>query len=246
MTSGFTNFSSLIDVSSFFIGVLVNLLLIALICYYFKKKTDNIEMAQSEQAKILYSIVQEKQEKELLQQESGKSKFLDLLSPTDFSQMNVVTNNVVDYVAENEVENDEETEQDEDEEDDESTVDTEVREEVEEEEEESVVHPVVEEDSPEVEDEEENTKTIELSEDSNQQIDYDSMTTKELREMLTEKNVPHKKNMKKHELVELLMMNHSGEELNIVLQDDSHGMNELEDNIEIDAIEELDINGIEE
>ena len=97
-----------------------------------------------------------------------------------------------------------------------------------------------------MEGEEENTKTIELSEDSNQQVDYDSMTAKELREMLTEKNVPHKKNMKKHELVELLMMNHSGEELNIVLQDDSQGMNELEDNIEIDAIEELDINGIEE
>ena len=32
--------SSFIDVSSFFIGVLINLLLVALICYYFKKKFD--------------------------------------------------------------------------------------------------------------------------------------------------------------------------------------------------------------
>ena len=53
-------FSSLIDISSFFIGVLINLLLVALICYYFKRKFDNIEMAQSEQAKILYDLIQEK------------------------------------------------------------------------------------------------------------------------------------------------------------------------------------------
>ena len=125
MTSGFTNFSSLIDVSSFFIGVLVNLLLIALICYYFKKKTDNIEMAQSEQAKILYSIVQEKQEKELLQQESGKSKFLDLLSD-GFQSNECGYEQCCGLRCRNEVDNDEETEQDEDEEDDESTVDTEV------------------------------------------------------------------------------------------------------------------------
>ena len=52
-------FSSLIDVSSFFIGVLINLLLIALICYYFKRKFDNIEMAQSEQAKIIYNLMKQ-------------------------------------------------------------------------------------------------------------------------------------------------------------------------------------------
>ena len=50
-------FSSLLDVSSFFIGILINLLLIAMICFYFKKKIDNLELSQSEQAKMLYTIL---------------------------------------------------------------------------------------------------------------------------------------------------------------------------------------------
>ena len=51
-------FSSLIDISSFFIGVLINLLLVAMICFYFKRKIDNLELSQSEQAKVLYQLVQ--------------------------------------------------------------------------------------------------------------------------------------------------------------------------------------------
>lgn len=51
-------FSNLLDVSSFFIGVLVNLLLIAMICFYFKRKIDNLELSQSEQAKMLFQIIQ--------------------------------------------------------------------------------------------------------------------------------------------------------------------------------------------
>lgn len=54
-----SSFSSLIDISSFFIGVLINLLLVALICYYFKRKIDNLELSQAEQAKALYSIIQQ-------------------------------------------------------------------------------------------------------------------------------------------------------------------------------------------
>ena len=38
------SFSNLIDISSFFIGVLINLLLVALVCYYFKRKIDNLEV----------------------------------------------------------------------------------------------------------------------------------------------------------------------------------------------------------
>lgn len=51
-------FSNLLDVSSFFIGVLINLLLIAMICFYFKRKIDNLELSQSEQAKMLFQIIQ--------------------------------------------------------------------------------------------------------------------------------------------------------------------------------------------
>jgi hypothetical protein len=51
-------FSSILDISSFFIGMLINLLLIALICYYFKRKYEILEQAQNEQAKIIYNLIQ--------------------------------------------------------------------------------------------------------------------------------------------------------------------------------------------
>jgi hypothetical protein len=46
-----------LDITGFFVGVLINLLLVALICFYFKRKIDNLEVAQSEQAKMLFSII---------------------------------------------------------------------------------------------------------------------------------------------------------------------------------------------
>ena len=48
---------NLLDITGFFVGVLINLLLVALICFYFKRKIDNLEVAQSEQAKMLFTIV---------------------------------------------------------------------------------------------------------------------------------------------------------------------------------------------
>lgn len=51
-------FSTILDISSFFIGMLINLLLIALICYYFKRKYEILEQAQNEQAKIIYNLIQ--------------------------------------------------------------------------------------------------------------------------------------------------------------------------------------------
>ena len=48
---------NLLDITGFFVGVLINLLLVALICFYFKRKIDNLEVAQSEQAKMLFTII---------------------------------------------------------------------------------------------------------------------------------------------------------------------------------------------
>jgi len=59
-------FSNILDISSFFIGMLINLLLIALICYYFKRKYETLEVAQNEQAKILYNIIQQHQNKKAI------------------------------------------------------------------------------------------------------------------------------------------------------------------------------------
>lgn len=50
-------FSSILDISSFFIGMIINLIFVALMCYYFKRKYDYLEMAQTEQAKILYQMI---------------------------------------------------------------------------------------------------------------------------------------------------------------------------------------------
>jgi len=51
------NFSSILDISSFFIGMIINLILVSLMCYYFKRKYEILESAQTEQAKILYELL---------------------------------------------------------------------------------------------------------------------------------------------------------------------------------------------
>jgi len=55
---------ALFDISSFFLVMIINLLLIALLCYYFKKKFENLERAQMEQAKILYGLIENGQQQE--------------------------------------------------------------------------------------------------------------------------------------------------------------------------------------
>lgn len=50
-------FSKTLDIISFFIIMILNLSLISLICYYFKKKFEAIEEVQQEQSKILYDLV---------------------------------------------------------------------------------------------------------------------------------------------------------------------------------------------
>ncbi|ADX06377.1 hypothetical protein 162319431 [Organic Lake phycodnavirus 2] len=52
----------LLDISGFFTGLIINLLLITLVCYYFKRKYENIESAQMEQAKVLYELLQQSSE----------------------------------------------------------------------------------------------------------------------------------------------------------------------------------------
>jgi hypothetical protein len=52
----------LLDISGFFTGLIINLLLITLVCYYFKRKYENIESAQMEQAKVLYELLKKSNE----------------------------------------------------------------------------------------------------------------------------------------------------------------------------------------
>jgi hypothetical protein len=71
-------FSNILDISSFFIGMLINLLLIALICYYFKRKYETLEVAQNEQAKILYNIIQQQQNKKTVNIENLMNSVQDV------------------------------------------------------------------------------------------------------------------------------------------------------------------------
>ena len=169
-----TTFSNILDISSFFIGVLVNLLLVALICYYFKRKIDNLEMSQSEQAKMLFQLIQQKESNP---SPTGDAPMLpggayNMLNGLDLSQLNEEDdeedNNAVNGESSDD---DDDSSSDEEEEDDEEKV--------------------------------EEIKKIEY-EEVKEELDIEKMTVKEIRNLLENKGVQvQKKNIKKQELIDL-------------------------------------------
>jgi hypothetical protein len=56
------NFSSILDIGSFFIGIIINLLFVALVCYYFKRKYELLEKSQMEQGRMIYTLLQKEKE----------------------------------------------------------------------------------------------------------------------------------------------------------------------------------------
>lgn len=89
------NFSSILDISSFFIGMIINLILVSLMCYYFKRKYEILETAQTEQAKILYEILR----RDTI---SKSNTFLDTLhqncpvEKVDYTQDPLLKKNIID------------------------------------------------------------------------------------------------------------------------------------------------------
>ena len=169
-----SSFSSILDVSSFFIGVLVNLLLVAMICFYFKRKIDNLELSQSEQAKMLFQLIQEQSQS---QSQSQQANTYSVLNGLDLTQLS----------NDGDEEENEASEHGESGESDDSDSD----------------------DSDNSDDEEVETKTIEYEEvavEESSHNDYSKMTVKELRQLLENKGVPLiSRNMKKQELIELVV-----------------------------------------
>lgn len=218
-------FSSLIDVSSFFIGVLINLLLIALICYYFKRKFDNIEMAQSEQAKIIYNLIETRQQAQQQIQSKESSSGLSFFNQSDLDKLD--QSETKDVIVTKMFPEDGDSDSDTDTDDDDHTVTTESEEEADDmnaivdhanvevdvieetnvdeiktvdisgPEEEIVEEPIAFEKSTEVDEHEESEHEEIISE-------YEKMTVKELREALNMKGYHVKSNMKKSEMLELL------------------------------------------
>jgi len=72
--------SSILDIGSFFIGMIINLLLVTLMCYYFKKKYESLEEAQNEQAKLLYDLLRDRKQ---TTQEPIKTEVIDIDNVSD-------------------------------------------------------------------------------------------------------------------------------------------------------------------
>ena len=209
------SFSNLIDISSFFIGVLINLLLVALVCYYFKRKIDNLELSQSEQAKMLYSLIsrQEQQNLVIQQENKGNESQLDennmnFLQNLDLNSLGTTNNFIVsqeedkkivelnnENITSDEESDDEQSEEEsEDESGDEETEEEQVTEEEE----------VVEEEDMVVNEEE--VKSIQYNENEpTSDYDFEKMTIKELKTVIESKGLTTKKNSKKQELIEVLV-----------------------------------------
>jgi hypothetical protein len=128
-------FSNLLDVSSFFIGVLINLLLIALICFYFKRKIDNLEESQSEQAKMLFQIIKNESNQTNLvnstDESSNNNELIDQSIINELYKENDTKNIVLEdsniynskYYYDNNNNNDDDDDDDDDDEDDENDED---------------------------------------------------------------------------------------------------------------------------
>ena len=267
-------FSTLLDISSFFIGVLINLLLIAMVCFYFKRKIDNLEMSQSEQAKMLFQLIREKEHVSFENQvTSTKNVVLSgetnpLLQNIDMSQLSGDSNEEVETktlhidninnVSESDDENEDSEDSDyvEDGSDSEEEFSDDENNDTEEEmnEQQNDIEVIKSDKSSSFEEVEplvnsdEDIKSIDY--DNNQtDVNYEKYTVKELKNMLEGSGVQPKKSLKKQDLIDLLMSNHHEDISN--LESDHDNIEEInselliEDSVE-PVIETEDINDIVE
>lgn len=247
-----SGFSNLIDISSFFIGILINLLLVALICYYFKRKIDNLEVAQSEQAKMLYTIISQQETKlvDNTQNEGGES--MGMLQNLNLEQLSGDYNgyeesnnyiqsgeNVVGLMTVEHDDGDDESESEsesESENEDNTNVDSD---------EDTILAG---EDDNQVEDvntEEvvEDVKSIKynIDEDLEQVYDYEKMTVKELKTIADNMGIQNiKKNVKKQDLINILVtQSNQNQQINFVKNDESVIEQEEEEAEEIVDVDDV-------
>jgi hypothetical protein len=185
-------FSSILDISSFFIGMLINLLLIALICYYFKRKYESLEVSQNEQAKILYSLIQN-------QTPSSKCNINELIANPKLK--NTMMSNPEELI-------DDESSEDEDEDEEGSSLNEDDEELVEEN---TIKILTVNNNIEEIEDLEEIsnitvTKIEEPVEEppTSEVTDYSKLSIKELKDILSKKGINSNHRMKKNDLINLI------------------------------------------
>ena len=174
-------FANILDISSFFIGMLINLLLIALICYYFKRKYETLELAQNEQAKILYNLIQQSKKTFAVENVVRGVQDINLDTVVDDSDSDSDTGSVSESDSESGDESIEEI------------VDKVDAEEIEDGTEVKNVQLDIE---PSLEEPEEVVVT--------KVEDYSKMTIKELRDLLSKKGITSNNKMKKTDLIQLI------------------------------------------
>lgn len=219
-----SSFSGILDVSSFFIGVLVNLLLVAMICFYFKRKIDNLELSQSEQAKILFQIVQDQSQPPV--SVAGAGDLYPVLNGLDLTQLDdAEESDTVQAQDGNQDEIEDSESSDSESDDDESDDENEIAE----------------------------VKTIEYEELKKDDVesepnDYSKFTVKELRNLLEGKGVQLNSSMKKQELIDLVTTTESqvietvvkvDEENEITTEESSEEVSEETPFIETSEISEI-------
>ena len=217
-----SSFSGILDVSSFFIGVLVNLLLVAMICFYFKRKIDNLELSQSEQAKILFQIVQDQSQPPV--SVTGAGELYPVLNGLDLTQLgDAEESDTVQAQDGNQDEIEDSESSDSESDDDESDDENEIAE----------------------------VKTIEYEElkkddVESEQNDYSKFTVKELRNLLEGKGVQLNSSMKKQELIDLVTTTESQVIETVVKVDEENEIEVEEVSDDPPFIETSDISEIRE
>jgi flagellar biogenesis protein FliO len=205
-------FSSILDISSFFMGMIINLILVALMCYYFKRKYDYLYEAQCEQSKIIYQLIHNAHKPSVTAQKST----------IDFTQDPLVVNRTEPNPNLcSEIDSDSDSDSDESDNDSEDGIE---------------IHPVsqdtetndlkmidlnielnVESNTDHVTVEEVKNDpdpfeiTIQLDTDVEKETEtnYSKMSMKQLKEVLSTKGIKPKNNIRKEELIELLVKDSS-------------------------------------
>lgn len=245
-----SGFSNLIDISSFFIGILINLLLVALICYYFKRKIDNLEVAQSEQAKMLYTIISQQENKLVNVDNDERVESMGMLQNLNLEQLSGDYNGYEEsnnYVQSGE--NIQELDNDDidsgDESDDESDSESENEDDTNVDSDEDTIL-AGEETNEELNNNDEQVvdevKSIKynVDEDLEQVYDYEKMTVRELKTIADNMGIKNiKKNVKKQDLINILVtQSNQNQQIDFVKNDES--VMEQEEEEEVEEIVDVD------
>lgn len=195
-------FSSILDISSFFIGMIINLIFVALMCYYFKRKYDYLYEAQCEQSKIIYQLIHKPTPTSSSSPNPGPSSM-------DFTSDPLVKLNRIDSGSVINRDSDSESDSDSDSDDEMDVTNHVLHKDVEELNTEDVKMIDLEPDThlkvEEVKLDEPFEITVNLADDAEpSETNYSKMSMKQLKEVLSSKGIKPKNNIKKEDLIELL------------------------------------------